>query len=203
MVKTFIFDWSGTLSDSFHSFCQVYELIRKELGGHPLTKEQIQDTFTMPYMKFWNMHLPSLTKERQDILYEKFINQVRNTKLYPTVQKTIQYLHKAGHKLFIISSDYPSTLIPETKESGLSKLFTEILGQAHEKQHAISSLLKKYNLDPKNTFYVGDTSGDIEAGKIAGTKTIGISWGFQSKKILAKSNPDFLINNIAEIKDII
>ena len=200
MAKTFIFDWSGTLSNNVDDLCKVYELMRQELGGKPLTKEQIRATFTLPYMKFWNLHFPNLTKEKQDELYKKFMNQIRNAKIYPTTKETILHLHQKGHKIFIVSSDHHSTLIPEIEESGLKEFFTEIKGESYEKQYAISYLLKKHNLDPENTFYTGDTSGDIEAGKIAGVKTIGISWGFQSKKILAESKPDFLIDDIVEIK---
>jgi phosphoglycolate phosphatase-like HAD superfamily hydrolase len=43
----------------------------------------------------------------------------------------------------------------------------------------------------------------MEAAKIAWIKTIWISWGFQHKTILEKSNPDFLIDDIIEIKEII
>ena len=203
MTKTFIFDWSGTLSDNFHSFYQVYELIAKELGGKSLTQNEIKNTFTLPYMKFWNLHFPDLTKEKEDRLYLKFIHEVERAKAYPTTKETIQHLHDAGHKIFIVSSDLPLKLLPEAKEFGISELFTEIISQSHNKNKQIEYLVKKYNLNPENTFYMGDTSGDVEAGKIAGVKTKGISWGFQSKDILAKSNPDFLIDDIAEIKDII
>jgi len=202
MTKTFIFDWSGTLNNNFDCFCQVYELMRKELNGQLLSKKQIKETFTLPYMKFWNIHFPDLTKEKQDKLYKKFINQVGKLELYPTTIEIIEHLHKSGHNLFVISSDPISTLIPEIKKSTLSDLFIESLGGIFEKQYAILHLLKKYNLNSKNTYYIGDTSGDIEAGKIAGVKTIGISWGFQTKEKLSKSNPDYLINDIIEIKNL-
>ncbi|MFH0922731.1 MAG: HAD hydrolase-like protein, partial [Candidatus Micrarchaeota archaeon] len=86
---------------------------------------------------------------------------------------------------------------------GLSKYFTEVVGEIHDKTDTIAGLVKKYELDPKRTFYVGDTSGDVEAGKAAGVKTIGITWGFQHKSILAESKPDFLIDDIKEIKKIV
>jgi len=203
MKKTLIFDWSGTLSDNMTNFHQVYELMAKELKGKSLTLEEIRKTFTLPYMKFWNIYFPDLTKERQDILYQRFIHEVDNAKPYPTTYETIKHLHDKGHKIFIVSSDPSSKLIPETKEYEIFEYITETFCNAYNKEQEIKYILDKYNLDKNNTIYIGDTSGDIEAGKIAGTKTIGISWGFQSRDILAKSNPDFLINDIAEIKNII
>lgn len=55
-------------------------------------------------------------------------------------------------------------------------MFTKVIGEIHEKGNVLVSLIQEFDLDKKMTFYVGDTSGDIEAGKIAGVKTIGISW---------------------------
>ncbi len=61
-----------------------------------------------------------------------------------------------------------------------------MIGDVHEKGEVIKSLVDDFNLDKDSTFYVGDTSGDVEAGKYSNVKTIGISWGFQHKDILSQ-----------------
>ncbi len=203
MNKAFIFDWSGTLSDNFHCFYQVCTLMFQELGKQPISEKEIRLNFTLPYMKFWNKYFPDLTKEKQCSLYEKYIHQVDEPELYPKVNEIIELLSNSGWKIFILSSDPISKLIPETKKSGLSHLFSKIVGNVHEKNEIILSLIDEFDLDKNLTYYVGDTSGDVEAGKDANTKTIGISWGFQDKSVLSKSNPDFLIDDIIEIKEII
>jgi phosphoglycolate phosphatase len=203
MNKSFIFDWSGTLSDNFHCFCQVCNLIFQKLDIKTISKEEIRLNFTLPYMKFWNKYFPDLSKEEQCKLYEKYIHEVDESELYENVNEIINFIYDSGWKIFILSSDPISKLIPEIKKSGLSHLFTKVVGGIHEKGEAIKSLVNDYNLDKNLTFYVGDTSGDVEAGKYSNVKTIGISWGFQHKNILSKSKPNFLIDNIIEIKDII
>lgn len=117
MNKAFIFDRSGTLSDNFHSFCQVCDLIFKTLGKKPISSEEIRLHFTLPYMKFWNLYFPNLSKEKQCILYEKYIHQVDEAKIYRGVDGIIKLLHEKGWKVFILSSDPVSKLIPETKKS--------------------------------------------------------------------------------------
>jgi len=175
----------------------------QELDEKPISFEEIRLNFTLPYMKFWNKYFPDLTKEKQCKLYEQFIHQVDEPELYKGVNEIINLIHNSGWKIFILSSDPISTLIPETKKSDLSHLFQKVVGDVHEKGEVIKSLVDDFNLDKNLTFYVGDTSGDVEAGKFANVKTIGISWGFQHKEVLSKSKPDFLIDNIIEIKDII
>ena len=203
MNKAFIFDWSGTLSDNFHCFCQVCNLMFQELGKETISEKEIRSNFTIPYMKFWNKYFPDLSKEKQCMLFEKYIHKVDEPELFTKVDEIIKLLDSSGWKIFILSSDPISKLIPQTKKSGLSHLFQKVVGEVHEKNKIILSLVNEFDLDKSLTFYVGDTSGDVEAGKDANVKTIGISWGFQDRSVLSKSNPDFLIDDIIEIKDII
>jgi len=203
MQKAIIFDWSGTLSDSFHLFSKICALMFKELGREPLSDGEIRQNFTLPYMKFWNKYFPDLSKADQDKLFDKYNHQMKRPVLYAGSFEVVKYFHSKGFKIFIISSDPETTLLIEIKASGLEKLLTQVCARVHEKQHAIINLIDKHNLDKNNTFYVGDTSGDVEAGKLAGVKTIGILWGFQHKDILEKSKPDFLIDGIRELKKLI
>ena len=203
MEKSFIFDWSGTLSNNFHCFYQVCNLMFQEFDKEPISREEVRLNFTLPYMKFWNRYFPTLSREKQCKLYEKFIHQVSEPELFNGVEDVIRFIHDNGYKIFILSSDPMSKLVPETEKTGFSHLLQKVVGDIHEKDEAIISLINEFNLDNNLTYYVGDTSGDVEAGKSAKVKTIGISWGFQSKQILAKSCPDFLIDDIVEIKKII
>jgi len=200
--KAFIFDWSGTLSDSFHLLCKVCDLMLAEFGVKPISPAEIKSSFDNPYMKFWNKHLPELTKEKQDILYKKYIHQVGEADVYKNSKEVINYLHDHGYKIFVVSSDWPSKLLPEIEKSGFAELITKVVGETHEKKYAIVSLINDFSLDKEQTFYVGDTSGDVEAGKFAGVKTIGAAWGFQDRDKLAQAKPDFLMDDIIEIKNI-
>ncbi len=201
--KAFIFDWSGTLSDNFHLFLIVCNKIFIDLGRKPLPEVEVRNNFTLPYMKFWNKYFPDFKKEAQDILYEKYIHEAGEPELYPGVIKIINFLHQKDYKIFILSSDPISKLLPEIKKSGFANLITKTMGNVYHKSEAISLLVKNFNLNKKKTFYIGDTTGDVEAGKLAGVITIAATWGFQPRKILAKAKPDFLINNILEIKNLV
>ncbi len=202
MNKAFIFDWSGTLSDNSRIFLEICHRMFVELGKEPISEEEIRRNFTLPYMNFWNKYFPDLTKERQDELNIKYTKLIdKYPELYPNVEEIINFLHDLDFKIFILSSDH--VLLSEVQRLGLEKFMTEIINKVHDKKDTIVHLLHKYNLDKNKTFYIGDTSGDVEAGKYAGVKTIGISWGFQHKDILASSNPDYLIDDIIEIKNIL
>lgn len=203
MNKGFIFDWSGTLSDNTQMFLEVCHQMFIELGREPLIDDEIRLNFTSPYMKFWNKYFPELTKAKQDELYKYLISQKAAPVLHAGVKEIFDYLSQRGYKLFILSSDHLATLLPEIKRSGLEGTLSKVVGAIHEKGEELVNLLAEFSLDRKQSFYIGDTSGDIEAGKTAGVRTIGITWGFQSSEIIITAKPDYLINDIVAIKGIV
>lgn len=67
---------------------------------------------------------------------------------------------------------------------------------------ALLLALNRLGVAPADAVMVGDTRADIEAGKAAGTVTIGVLYGFHGAE-LANARPDFLVREIAEIAPII
>ncbi|EKD22896.1 MAG: hypothetical protein ACD_83C00203G0001, partial [uncultured bacterium] len=99
----------------------------------------------------------------------------------------------------VLSGDPTSKITLQIKNAGLTDYFKKVITDIHDKDLALKQVVNEFNLDPQNTFYIGDTAGDIESGKSAGIKTIGITWGFNSKSTIQKANPDYIINDIIEL----
>ena len=67
--------------------------------------------------------------------------------------------------------------------------------------YMIERLITRNNIDdPQEVIKIGDTIIDIKEGKNAGCKTVGVLSGSGSKEELKKSNPDFIINNIMDLR---
>jgi len=60
----------------------------------------------------------------------------------------------------------------------------------------ILAAAKQYNIDLKNSFIIGDSERDIQAGKAAGVKTIGVRTGHGFDN--AKTQPDNLVDDLWE-----
>jgi len=57
-------------------------------------------------------------------------------------------------------------------------------------------------LNPEEVIYVGDETRDIEASQKINIKVIVVSWGFNSRTVLAEHNPDFLIHQPQELIEV-
>jgi len=56
---------------------------------------------------------------------------------------------------------------------------------------------------PQDCVLVGDTENDILAGKAAGTKTIGVLWGYRRREKLEAEGPDALAGDPAELAGLV
>jgi len=52
---------------------------------------------------------------------------------------------------------------------------------------------------PEETIMIGDSELDVQCGKNANTKTCAAAWGYRSKNILEKENPDYIVEKFYEV----
>ncbi len=79
----------------------------------------------------------------------------------------------------------------------------EEVGRGRPHPDMILDMMRKLNVSPDETLKVGDTISDIQEGKNAGVKTVAIVSGTQPEDQLRSENPDFVIYQLAELRDIV
>lgn len=67
----------------------------------------------------------------------------------------------------------------------------------------IDKAVKKYGIDIKKSFVVGDMTGDIQLGKNAGCKTILVTEGYGGSDKKHDVKPDFVVKDLPEAVDLI
>lgn len=203
MIKNIIFDWSGTLSDD-HAL--VYEAIMRlfEQEGLPrISFTEFKREFTLPYMKFYHKYSQNWTIEEIYPRYLKEIQEVGEPKLFDGVVELLKELFDRNIKMIVLSSVPEPKLVQEAKSNHLDQYFQELKGTVHNKIAVIDELMKKNNFKPNETAYVGDMTHDIDAGKKAGVTTIAVTWGYQTHEQLAKAKPDYLVEEMRDLRGIL
>ena len=202
-MKAIIFDWSGTLVNNVPQFYSVVKKIFETYKREIISLEEVRENFTLPYMKFYEKYIPEMSQETQNVIFKKEIQKQPLPKLYPGVLEILKEIKNKQYTIFVVSSNHKETILNEVKQLGAEEFIEKIFPDVYTKSPTLKMIISKYNLNMDQSFYVGDTSGDVEAGKESNLPTIGISWGYQSKNKLKLSNPDYLIDNILDIKKII
>jgi len=137
--------------------------------------------------------------------YGNFFNSSEANKLikiYPWTKKAIDLL-QGKFRLAIFTNASSRSVSRDLPGLGLKK-FLLILSEEDVKKkkpsgEGINKIIKKLNMLPKETAYVGDSVVDILAARDARCKSIAVTCGMGLKKHLKKERPDFIFENILEM----
>jgi phosphoglycolate phosphatase-like HAD superfamily hydrolase len=86
----------------------------------------------------------------------------------------------------------------------ISHLFDIPIGTIERtKTPAIQKIMQRLKMDKSKTFMIGDTEFDIQSAKDAEVHSILALYGASKPKEVLKLNPDFTIQDITEILEIV
>lgn len=205
-----IFDFDGTLADTTEVILKTYQMAIAELRSEPRTDAECQATIGLPLKEGFRKLYPDFSEEELDkcvVTYRRIFSENKQTfksKLYPGVKETLDELAKLGIQMSIASSRSKESLIEFCEYTGILEDFSLILG-ADDVTHAkpnpepVLLTLEKLGKDADSTTVVGDMPVDIEMGRGANCRTVGVSYGNASRKELVKAGASFIIDSFPEL----
>lgn len=179
MNRAFIWDLDGTLLDSYEAILSGIEETYAQFSI-PYNKEEVR-AFILKYSvqdlleqiaKERGLDVGVLDQVRAQSLAEKNAQVV----LMPGAREVLAWADQQGIQQFVYThkGDNALTIL---RELGLDSYFTEILtnqsGFARKPSpEAAIYLLDKYELNPQQTYYIGDRTLDIEFAQNSGIQSI-------------------------------
>ena len=67
----------------------------------------------------------------------------------------------------------------------------------------VKQAVKEHLIDPEESFFIGDKTSDVKAGKDAGCKTFLVKTGYAGKDNRHDVEPDFVVSNLLEAVNMI
>lgn len=180
MQKTaFIWDLDGTLLDSYEAillgieetFAQFSIPYEKEQVREFILKFSVQDLLVQAAEER-KLDVEMLNQVRAQSLAEKNVQVV----LMPGAREMLAWADQAGIQQFVYThkGDNALTIL---RDLGLESYFTEILtsqsGFARKpSSEAATYLIDKHQLNPDNTYYIGDRTLDVEFAQNSGIQSL-------------------------------
>jgi phosphoglycolate phosphatase len=205
-MKNIIFDWSGVVRDTVTNQMWIVNHIFKKYGVKEISTEEFRENWKQPPALFYQKYLPEGYNEakRSKLFQELQLDKnCPKATSFPEVVKLIHKCKENGYFLAVVSSDFPVTLFSEVKEYGLENVFSEIITDANDKLEPTQKIIKENNLNPEDTFFVGDSNHEIAVAKEAGIKSVAVTWGFTSEQKLKSRNPDYIVRDEQELGSVI
>lgn len=203
---TAIFDFDGTIADSFFLIAEGYKEFAPKLGIKSTEKFNLEELRDLSAREIINKYRISLWKiGRVTPQIWKFVAaKLESVEPIPGISALLKKLEEMEIRMLILTSNSERN-VKDFLEKNKLEYFEAIYSkrQLLGKAAGIKQVIKLNSLDMKRTLYIGDEARDIEAAKKAGIPIIAVTWGFNSKLSLKRAGPDFLVEKPEEIIDIL
>ena len=199
MIKYTVFDFDGTLADTFDV---IKNIAMNEYSEYDIDVELFKSEGAKGMLKMLN--IPRWKIPGMILNVTNKLRNSKNIKLFPGIVDLLINLKK-DYKIGILSSNSKEIINDTLKEYDIENLFEFVYSESSlfGKHSVLKRMCSKHNIDPLEVIYVGDEDRDIIAAKKANLKTIAVTWGFNSKEKLSRENPDYLVDSPMQILETI
>ncbi len=209
-IDLLIFDLDGTLVDTRRDLANSVNFALNALNLPALQIEEVMSYVGDGLKKLLDRSLPKDGLENIGEVIDIFREHYREHCLdfsgfYPDVVNILNYFQD---KKMTVVSNKPEEFTRLILEGlRIADFFEIILGGdslplMKPDPGPILHILDKLNASNEKTAIVGDGTTDIEAGKAANILTCAVTYGLKEKEVLLKIEPDFIIDDIVELKKI-
>lgn len=214
IMNFYFFDLDGTLEDSRDDMANAANAIRESLGLNlrdiNILKKHVNKGMHELYINCFDDYL--LNSENYDLAYNKvkqayednyLDNICQNTKCYDGILETIKHLSKNG-KIFVVTNKPEKHSRALLKKLELSSYITDIMGgdscpEMKPSPLPLQVIAKRHGFvfAQDKAYMIGDSTGDVIAGKAFGATTVWCSWGYNLS--FGNESPDITVNHPLEL----
>lgn len=205
IVKAVLFDWDGTLLDSFPAGYHASVTVLRHFGID-LDRERFLETYSPNWYETYRiLGVPETEWGNADRLWRQ-IYHLQTSELFPFAASILERLRQAGMSLGLVTSGDRERVLREIDRFGLQGVFSSVVcfEDTHEKKPHPAPLtrgLEELGAVPSTAVYVGDRPEDIYMGQTVGTFTIGVESQYGPWEILEQAAPDLLLPDVSHLPD--
>ncbi len=198
-----IFDFDGTLVDSFRSAMDKLNLLADEFNFRKISDNEIdslRDLTSRELIKYLEIpiyKIPSVLRRARKYM----CSEMQALLPFKNIPEILHELHDMKIPLGILTSNSSENVTEWLICNKMQHLFNfiHIESSYFGKKRILRKILKAYKIDKSQAFYIGDETRDIEAAKECDVYSIAVTWGFNSEKILTRQQPHYIARKPEDI----
>jgi phosphoglycolate phosphatase len=191
-----IFDFDGTLVDSFHKAVEKFNLLSEKFHYRKILYSELDSLKNLNSREFIrHLEIPLYKIPKVLRAARKSIqNDMGTLTSFANLPDILQQLVNAGFSLGILTSNSKENVATWLKHQKLTHLFKFIHNESSffGKKNILRKIIRQYQLNKSEVFYIGDETRDVEAAKLNDIFSVAVTWGFNSEKVLAEYQPHFI-----------
>jgi phosphoglycolate phosphatase len=210
-IRAALFDFDGTLADSFLAIAQSTNYVRIRFGLPPL-----EEAVVRTYVGFGLAHLmrelvPGADPGEAVRRYREHHPSVMltGTKFMPGVGETIPDLHRRGYRLGVCSNKAVHFTKQLIESFGFASMMSAVLGpedvngRAKPDPAMLLLGLERLGVSKSEAVYVGDMSIDVHTAQAAGVPVWLVPGGAAGLESAAAAGPDRVLTGFSELLDLL
>jgi HAD superfamily hydrolase (TIGR01509 family) len=199
-----LFDWDGTLIDSYSADSSAYLAMFREMGI-PWGLEELAQHYSPNWYRVYRA--AKLPRARWGDADRAWRTQYlkHSPRLIAGARQVLLRLGRAHH-LGLVTSGDRDRVTRQLRAFRLTRLFAARVCSGdtlQRKPHPapLRLALRQLCLKPSSCVYVGDSPEDLQMAKRAGVRAIAVLGPFPTEKRLRAAQPDFLLESIRELPE--
>jgi phosphoglycolate phosphatase-like HAD superfamily hydrolase len=198
-MSTLIFDFDGTLADSF---TLAVDIMHTALDTAKPTPEEAKRLRSMPVLEAAARIGGSRLRGIMGLMTVRrhMAARISEVQYFEGMPQVLGQLHTAGHRLFIVTSNNARNAQDFLRSKHDEALFEGVLHcNVFFKPRGIRRLLKHNHLLASDCYYIGNEPLDVRAANKAGVHSVAVTWSGQDRAALEAANAGAVLDHPAAL----
>ncbi len=209
MIRLAVFDCDGTLVDSQANICLAVEEAFSLAGLEPPLRNDIRRIVGLSLVEAMRHLLPDADDAFHRTLAENYkatffrlrsAGSMASEPLYEGMTEVLDSLAQGGWRCGVATGKSDRGLIHVLTQHGILDRFVTLQTADRHPSKPHPSMLEKAmeeaGANPAATVMIGDTSFDMAMARAAGTRAVGVAWGYHPPAELIEAGADVIVNQV-------
>jgi phosphoglycolate phosphatase len=200
--RLFLFDFDGTLADSFPAFVRVFDELAAKHRYLPFDRQQLPKLRRLDARRILQHHkvpmwkLPVISHEMRQIM----TREIASIPLFPGVQAILAHLAQQGAKLAIVSSNSLENVQHVLGPGNTANIHHYECGSSlFGKASRIRRAMDQMSVGAEKTILIGDEIRDAKAAAKCGIHFAAVGWGYTELSSLTAAGAHYSISKMENL----
>jgi len=204
--RALIFDFDGTIADTLSETRRIFNQLAPDYGIREVTEEEMAELRHLSLKEILSkLEIP---KRRVPTIIARGTSMMRKNidrlQLITSMKETLTDLRSHTERFGILTSNSTTNVDVFLRNHGIRDLFDFVSSTSKltGKARYLKAIRKTFSLEHSEMIFIGDELRDVRAAQKAQIPHAAVSWGFNSRESLEKSEPTYLFDKPEELTEL-
>ena len=212
-IRLIIYDLDGVLVDTSDAICLSFNAALEDAGEAPCSDEEIRAMIGVPLDEMYRRVFPQERWGLVDGCFKRYREvfmdvSLEHARILDGVEATLTHFEDEGLQQCLATNKSTPEAEKILTHLGIDAYFDLIVGyddvsSPKPSPEMILLALDAMGVEPDEAVLIEDSPTGLAAGKGAGVFTVAVPTGFYSAETLTDSEPDYLIDEIKALREIV